>query len=768
MKTHLRTLPVLAVLIVLLTPISSLVALETPAVFTDHMVLQRGKPVPIWGTGTPEAEISVTFAGQTKTTRVNDAGKWRVQLDPLDASFASRKLRVTSSEGADLMFEDVQVGEVWLFSGQSNMGMSVKGVEKKLDEDPPRELKDGSLSNIRFFSPPASPGDTSVTWTVSTKSNVENRSAVAFYGSRALHRDREVPVGAIVPARGGTMLQTWVSETGFENHPELKEEIRTAWQRTATESYLSQRMGEDWEKRLKKKDGNVEKTIQSIMGNAGQKPSINFRRTGMKQIAPYAINGFTWYQGESNAWGMAIASRYRRELRMLVDDWRRLWKSSTLPFVVIQLPHYKAKKRTGHRPLINPWALVMEAQWEIRRDRPAVYPLVTIDLGHPNDIHPPYKKPIGERWSTLVRNKVYGEDVPARGPVFDSMTVRDGKAFLSFDNVHGGLLAKDVPPTPATSERLEGFTIAGKDRYFVRAKAEIRDGKVVCWSDEVDHPEAVRYAMYGGTVFNLYNQAGFPAGPFRTDDWPVDTPPREEQWVTASSASDAPTVDGTLDEEVWSNTRTLEGFTRFHSYRTADQPTNAKLAWDENKLYAAMICEQPMKEVRAKAKKRDHKAIWLDDNVQLFLDLNHDRKTYRRIAVNPAGTISDGRGYNDWKTDGRLFHQSLLPHYRNITFKPDFDLTVATSKTETSWIVELAVPWKAFGREHPPEPGELMGVHFTRTHAASGERTEWRTTGRDYNVGAVIPFWQGKWGYVSGRRPHHGVGRFGLLLLKRP
>ncbi len=747
----------------------SLPALETPGIFTDHMVLQRDKPVVVWGSGNPGATVTVSFAGQTKEGTVNEDGKWTLKLDPLKASFTPRTLKIISSAANSAKtFRNVLVGEVWLFSGQSNMGMNVKGVEKKLKEDPPRDLANRDLGDIRFFSPPARDGPLQVQWTVSTPKNVASRSAVAFYSARALLRDMNVPVGMIVCAKGGTMLQTWVSKTGFENHPELKKQIVDAWERTATESYLSELMGEAWKKKKKKTDGDVKKAIRKTMGPGGQKPSINFRRTNMAQIAPYTLRGFTWYQGESNAWGFAIAERYRRELRMLVADWRRLWGKQDLPFVPIELPHYPTKKRSDYRPLVSPWCIVIDAQRRIKNDRPSVFPLVTIDLGAHGDIHPPYKKPIGDRWSRLIQNKIHGKNVVPRGPVFDSMKKKNGKLHLTFNHTHGGLVTKEVPPSAARADRVEGFLIAGKDRFFVRARAKIRDDDtIVCWSDRVEDPVAVRYAFSNRTIFNLYNEAGLPAGPFRTDDWSPDTPAREQKSLPSSRLRNPPSIDGTLNDPAWKNASSLSGLQRFFSYRSSEYPTQVMIRWDNSHLYAGFVCKQPLDELRAKAQKRDEKKLWRDDNVQLFLDVNHDRKTYKRFAINPEGTVADGQGFNDWQSENRLYHQGLLKFYRDMKFEPNMKLTVATGKTNGAWTVELAIPWSSLGFDTAPDPGTSMGLQVTRTHAGSEERTEWATTGRDYNVGAVLPFFAGKWGYVEGRRLYHGVGRFGTLHLKK-
>ena len=731
----------------------ALADLSLPRIFTDRMVLQRGMAVPVWGTAPAGAEVTVRFAGQAQSVRADRDGRWRLELKPLKASQRGRKLIVQAGD-EEIAFTDVLVGEVWLFSGQSNMGMSVRGSSTAEES-----IAAADLPRLRFFQP--KPGrKRSWQWVRSSPKSAPGISAVSFYYGRALHRDLEVPVGMIVCAKGGTMIQSWISREGLEGHPRFKKEIFRAYERTERAEHLSDLMGEKWERKLEKTGGDEKKAVESVMRPANSAPGRNFEQYGMREIAPYALRGFGWYQGESNAWGFDIARRYRAELDLLIGDWRRHWGGEDRPFLVVQLPHYPQKKRPEPPFHINPWCVVMEAQWEIQNDLPEVYTAVTSDLGEVGDIHPDNKAPVGERLSLLTRKYVHGHDVVARGPVFDSMTVEDDRARLTLAHVDGGLEARAVPPTPAKAGRLEGFLIAGEDRRFVRAHAEIQDGQVVCWSDKVEEPAAVRFAMHGNCLFNLYNEAGLPAAPFRTDEWPTDIPPREEHAVSAARTEKPPQIDGRLDDPCWKDAVPVDELQLFHTYHAAEHQTEARFARDDRCLYVAFECRQPMDSLRAEAEKRDDERIWSDDNVQLFLDLNHDRETYVRIAVNPDGAVADGSGYNDWRAEGRLLHQNLLPHYRDFDLKADVECEVATERHDEGWTVELAIPWSVLGLEDPPGEGKTMGLQFTRTHAASSERSEWATTGRDYNTGAMLPYT-----WTKGRRLHHGVGRFGTLKL---
>lgn len=720
-----------------------------PTVFSDGMVLQREMKVPVWGDAGPDSEVTVRFDDQSATTRADEDGEWRVELDAMEASSQPRDLVVETAEDKRT-FTDVLVGEVWFCSGQSNMAMSVEGTKTA-----EKSIEQADIPELRFFQP--RPGNKKThKWVKSSPDTAPGISAVSFYYGRALHSELDIPVGMVICAKGGTMIQSWISRKAIKQHPQFNKEILEAYETTATEKKLSRLMGEDWDEKVEEADGEVQEATDAVMGVGSCGPGHNFERYKVGEIAPYAIRGFVWYQGESNAWGIPIALRYQDELELLINDWRQRWDGEDRPFMVVQLPHYPQEERADKPSPINPWSVVIEQQWQIQDVLPNVYTAVTIDLGKVGDIHPDNKAPIGERLDLLARKYVYDQDIVARGPVFDSMTVEDGRAILSFEHVGGGLEAREVPPTPAGDDELEGFLIAGKDRHFVRAKTEIEDGRVICWSDEIDRPAAVRYAMHGNCLFNLYNKKGLPAGPFRTDDWPMDTPQKKQRIATAVRAESAPTIDGQLNDTVWEKTVPQNSLELFHTYHDAQHQTLARFAWDSEALYVAFECLQPMDSVRSEAKKRDDETIWSDDNVQLLLDTNHDRQTYVRFAVNPDGVVADGEGFNDWRAEGRLYHQGLLPYYRDIDYTPDMNSEVATRRLDDRWTVEMAIPWKSLGLES--SPNGKMGLQFTRTYAATDERSEWATTGIDYNTGAMIPV-----DWAKGQRLHHGVGRFGTL-----
>ena len=450
----------------------------------------------------------------------------------------------------------------------------------------------------------------------------------------------------------------------FRSDAFLARQRRDGWEHVR--GVLPQRLPEEvWHKALKKADDDREAALDVLLNPRGTQPGHNFERV-LAPLIPYAVKGVCWYQGESNAWGFPVAEQYRAELKLLISHWRRRWRRPALPFLVVQLPHYPGKPSPRPHQL-GPWHVVMEAQWRIQDELPRVWTAVTVDLGQEGNIHPHRKRPVGERLAALARNRVYGrEAVACYGPTLDRAAFEGDRVRLHFDHVHGGLVAK--------GDTLQGFTIAGEDRHFVWADAEIDGGTIVCRSPKVPAPTAVRYAMAEGCLFNLYNEAGLPAPPFRTDDWTVDLHPETPRRATAARAPAAPVIDGDLDEPAWEGAQPLTAFTLLHTRRPAAHPTEAHVVWDDQHLYVGLRCRQDPGQLRAEAETTDDKRIWQDDNVQVFLDVTADKTTYVRYAVNPAGVVAHGYGSNDTGPDNRFLALGILPHFRHFSTAWDSEI----------------------------------------------------------------------------------------------
>jgi sialate O-acetylesterase len=450
--------------------------LKLAALFSDHMVIQREKPVPVWGWADAGENITVEFAGQKKNATADANGKWLVKLDPLTASAESRTLTVQSTKpGRKLQIADVLVGEVWLGSGQSNMAMRVSN-----SKNYPAEQTTADLPLIRGFNEESkasakAQADGSGKWTVCSPETVGTFSATLYFFGRELHRELNVPIGLINSSVGGTPIESWIPAD--VQNPKSKKPAASKPKTPAG-----------------KKPAKAEpKNITGGLFNGKIAPLI-----------PYALRGLLWYQGEANT-HPGKGAHYQNQLILLVTDWRKRWNEE-LPFAWVQLPNYN---RPGEG-----WSLVREAMLKSLR-LPNTGMAITLDLGEANDIHPKNKQDVGRRLSLWALGTVYEKKVPAiSGPLPDGHEIKGSQVIVTFKHTEGGLVAKDG--------ELTGFLIAGPDKQWKPGQAAIHGDKVIITSPEVAKPSAVRYAWASVAVCNLHNGAGLPASPFRTDAWPVE------------------------------------------------------------------------------------------------------------------------------------------------------------------------------------------------------------------------------------------------------
>jgi len=512
----------LACAVLLLSSLGATAAeLKVAAVFSDHMVLQRDKAVPVWGWAEPGASVTVEFApstgsgqaGQKKTATADANGKWLVKLDPLEASAEPCSLRVSAINHPPLTISDVLVGEVWLGSGQSNMAMTVNRAK-----DFEKEKAASALPLVRMFKEESkaaatAQADGSGKWAVCTPESVGGFSATLFFFGRELHRELKVPVGLINSSVGGTPIESWIAPEAQMQTPELKEFF--ASQTKAKESVDEATLKAGYEKQVArwkvlagkaKKEGKAAPRrpkdpveTQKRKGNVG-----GLFNGKIAPLIPYALRGAIWYQGEANS-HPGKGPFYQYQLPLLVSDWRARW-GEEFPFAWVQLPNFG---RSGEG-----WSLVREAMLKSLR-LPKTGMAITIDIGEVGNIHPQNKQEVGRRLSLWARSTVYGQKVPAlSGPLPAGHDIRGNEIIVAFKHTEGGLIAKDG--------ELKGFAVAGEDKQWKPAQAKIAGDKVIVTCAEVAKPVAVRYAWAADPVCNLYNGAGLPASPFRTDDWPVN------------------------------------------------------------------------------------------------------------------------------------------------------------------------------------------------------------------------------------------------------
>lgn len=518
-----------------------------PALFTDHMVLQQGQSVPVWGWADEGEAVTVEFRGQKISTTAKHA-KWMVKLAPLkadspgDSSAADlHTLRVSGKNTITL--SDVLVGEVWIASGQSNMEWPLnRSFESQND------IANAANPNLRLFTVPKLKADKPVddvkaSWQECNPQTVPGFSAVAYYFARNLQKSRNVPVGIIHTSWGGSPAEVWISERVLAANPAYKRDILDTFAAQA------KRTGEavaqyEKERAAAEREG---KPFTRRRPGSSWKPAELYN--GMiAPLIPYAIKGAIWYQGESNA---GRAHQYRTLFADMIKNWRSDWRQGRFTFLEVQLaPWDKGKKRQFEEIMAAPgesdWAELREAQVLATRKLPKVGMAVITDVGDRDDIHPTKKEPVGARLALSARRIAYGEKIVHSGPTYRSMNVRGDRIVLSFDHVGRGLDGRDVPELPAgllagagrpgwvydadtgdLRKPLVGFAIAGADRKFVWATARIRGNEVVVSSPAVPKPVAVRYGWADYPVVNLWNKNGLPASPFRTDDFPMITAPKQ-------------------------------------------------------------------------------------------------------------------------------------------------------------------------------------------------------------------------------------------------
>lgn len=477
--------------------ILSFADVRLPALFSDNMVLQRDKTIPVWGWADDGETVTVTFQNQKVSTKAKD-GKWRVNLSSLKTG-GPDVFKVTGKNSIALT--NVLVGEVWLCSGQSNMEFALK----RAHESEP-DIASSSNSALRFFQVPNVKSekplnDVKAYWTESNPETSSNFSAVAYYFGRDLQKTLGVPVGLIQSDWGGSPADAWVKEGLLEKNPLYKEILDR------------RKTGEDdYKKALAKfeKEKATNPTNQISAPRAPWKPSQLYN--GMiAPLIPYAIQGVIWYQGESNA---PRAHQYRSLFPDLIRNWRNDWAQGDFPFLLVQLAPFD---RAGQQA--ESWAELREAQLNATKTLPKVGMAVTTDVGEETDIHPKNKKPVGERLAVAARKIAYGEKLVYSGPIYKMMKVKGDKIILSFDHIGSGLESR--------GGALQGFTICGADRKFSPANAQIEGDKIAVSSANVKKPIAVRYGWANFPVVNLWNKDGLPASPFRTDNFPMVTAVKE-------------------------------------------------------------------------------------------------------------------------------------------------------------------------------------------------------------------------------------------------
>lgn len=453
-------------------------------IFQDNMVLQRDMPAPIWGWTEAGKEVKVTINGKTASATADPDGKWLVKMGPLAAG---GPFEMTVSGPEKVKLANVMVGDVWICSGQSNMEMGIANVK-----DGKEEIEKADHPHIRLFTVPENVAyepqsgflkkDDQAKWLVCDPKTVTvgdwgGFSAAAYFFGRELEEKLHVPIGLIHTSWGGTIAEAWVSQQSLEQMPDFTQSLHDLPHEPPADH---------------KKAWNPNQV--TVLYNGMIAP-----------LEPLAIKGAIWYQGESNA---DRAAQYRTLLPTLIRDWRGRFSGGNFPFFIVQLASFTPEVE---KPTESKWAELREAQDLTAKKVGHSAIAVATDIGDARDIHPKNKQEVGRRLALDALALAYGQDIEYAGPTFTKMDVDGNKAVLHFDHLGGGLEAKG-------GEALKGFAIAGDDKKFVWGDAKIEGDTVVVTSPDVPHPTIVRYAWANNPMSdNLFNKAGLPAPPFRTD-----------------------------------------------------------------------------------------------------------------------------------------------------------------------------------------------------------------------------------------------------------
>lgn len=438
-----------------------------PAIFTDNMVLQRNSEVAIWGWGNAGETIRINGTWSTSDTvsiKVSNNGKWITKIKTKEEG-GPYILSVIGS--STVKVNNVLLGEVWLCSGQSNMEWSIEA--KILNGE--AEAAAANFPNIRFFDVPRMGAlypqeDCKASWAVCNPKTVRTTTAVGYFFAREIHKRLNVPVAIINSSWGGTPAEVWLLEENVVSDPILQ--------------------GNLYEDKAPWWPGKAGTTYNGMIA----------------PIKPYGIAGVLWYQGESN---VGTAKTYSHLMETLIKQWRNDF-TKEFPFYLVQIAPFKYEGNAKSQ-------LLREQQTKLVGIVSRTGMVVISDLVEDiKDIHPKNKIEVGKRLANLALAETYGKNVGVyKSPMYKSMMVEKGKVILSFDYSPNGFTAKD--------KIISGFKIAGEDKNFIDATAQVKGNTIVVSHAQIKNPKAVRFGFDNTSMPNIFSKEGLPVAPFRTDDW---------------------------------------------------------------------------------------------------------------------------------------------------------------------------------------------------------------------------------------------------------
>ncbi len=494
--------------------VSARAEVTLPSIFSDGMVLQAGVPVVIWGKASPDETVSVEFANQKKTCTADATGRWCVTLDALSVSAQPRSLKVGSR-----VLTDVLVGEVWLCSGQSNMEMPVGdlgdapyngGGAYSGVENWQQEIAMPDRPALRLFRDDKQPAWNARGWRHCDGKDLRAFSATAYFFGKALQQKLGVPVGLIDVSRGGSCIQSWTPRDYALRNP-VTRDYSNLFQQHRDEINAFNEANE--RARLAREAGHKDAVFPAPLPHelavANYFDGVSSLYDNfIEPIAPYAVRGVVWYQGESNGDFLETANHYDSMVRDLIEGWRARWGQAHMLWFLVQLPCWDS-----HYSVNWPW--VRQGQLLVSKTVPDVHLTTTCDLGDDTNLHPPQKREFGERLATLVLARTYGKNLVCSGPTIES--VRRLGAKLRVEFATGGA------PIRLKNRTWDNVEMAGEDGVFYPATTTITDAVVVVSSEAVKVPCALRYGWTNMFHPSLFNEAGLPASPFALVVGPDDS-----------------------------------------------------------------------------------------------------------------------------------------------------------------------------------------------------------------------------------------------------
>jgi sialate O-acetylesterase len=489
--------------------------LRLPKLWSDHGVIQRDRPIHVWGWATVGEPIHVTLHGvsgadETASTVTDSLGHWSVYLAPRAVGGGAITLTVNGGQaGGDVVvLHDLLIGDVWLASGQSNMEMPLLGFPgSAVLKNSAAEIAAANHPEIRLLHEPKRFSeyplqDQDAVWQICTPETASTFSSVAYFFAREIHEDQKVPIGVVEADWGGTPAEAWTSLDTLGTDAGLSSVFaeRAADMDTQADAQAIKA-------RWVREDAEAKAQGRTPAQHPWQPPVEPWQPASLYNgmiapVTPLAIRGVIWYQGEANT-GLIRAPLYHRLFSAMISDWRRQFAQGDFPFLFAQISSYRSSPEED-------WGMVRDAQrrtLSLRNTGMAV----TIDVGDPDNVHPADKQTVGHRLALAARAITYGENVHSSGPLFRQATTEGGGMRVYFTAADGKLAAR--------GGTLEGFELAGADRHFVPAAATIDpDGATVTvTSEHVASPMYVRYAWPNAPDATLTDSAGLPASTFSSE-----------------------------------------------------------------------------------------------------------------------------------------------------------------------------------------------------------------------------------------------------------